>query len=94
MVTYDRPAAFVRQFQKLTRAQQRQFLTALGEFVAALRDGSDFPPGLRIKRVKRTQNMWEMTWAADGRATFRYGDPARAGEAHIEWVQIGSHSIL
>lgn len=37
---------------------------------------------------------FELTWAADGRAIFTYGAEIRAGEAHIVWLAIGSHSIL
>ncbi|MGA2319856.1 MAG: hypothetical protein ABSG95_03820 [Solirubrobacteraceae bacterium] len=35
-----------------------------------------------------------MTWAADGRATFRYGEEIVAGEPHIVWLRIGKHAIL
>ncbi|HWY18304.1 MAG TPA: hypothetical protein VNY27_06280 [Solirubrobacteraceae bacterium] len=35
-----------------------------------------------------------MTWAADGRATFRYGLEVLPGEPHIVWLRIGKHAIL
>jgi hypothetical protein len=35
-----------------------------------------------------------MTWAADGRATFEYGQEVRPGEAHIIWRRIGTHDIF
>jgi len=35
-----------------------------------------------------------MTWAPDGRALFRYGDPVREGEPHVVWLRIGTHDIL
>jgi len=48
---------------------------------ADLRD-QKFRPGLRVKRVQGHPGVWEMSWAADGRATFEYGE-----EIHgvIEW---------
>jgi hypothetical protein len=56
------------------------------------------PPGfasaLRVKRVQGAEGVWEMTWAADGRATFRYGEEIVAGEPHIVWLRIGKHAIL
>jgi hypothetical protein len=35
-----------------------------------------------------------MTWAADGRATFEYGQEIRPGEPHIIWRRIGTHDIF
>jgi hypothetical protein len=35
-----------------------------------------------------------MTYAADGRATFEYGEEQRPGEAHIKWRRIGDHGVL
>jgi hypothetical protein len=38
--------------------------------------------------------IWEMSWAPDGRATFEYGDEVHAGQAHIIWRRVGTHSIF
>ncbi len=38
--------------------------------------------------------IWEMTWAADGRATFEYGPEERAGEPPVVWRRIGTHGIV
>jgi hypothetical protein len=38
--------------------------------------------------------VWELTWAPDGRATFEYGDPVRAGDPHIIWRRVGTHDIF
>jgi hypothetical protein len=35
-----------------------------------------------------------MTWAADGRATFEYGQEMRRGDPHIIWRRIGTHDIF
>ena len=35
-----------------------------------------------------------MTWADDGRATFRYGDRIQPGETHIVRRRIGTHDIF
>jgi hypothetical protein len=34
-----------------------------------------------------------MTWAGDGRATFRYADSGEFRRAHIAWRRIGGHEI-
>jgi hypothetical protein len=38
--------------------------------------------------------VWEISWAADGRATFNYGDEVIPGERHIIWRRIGTHDIF
>ena len=92
MPTYEVSASFWRDWRNLTPQQQLAFMRALGQFIADLRGGT-FRPGLRVKRVQRYPGIWEMTWAADGRATFEYGEEIR-GEPHISWRRIGSHDIF
>lgn len=67
---------------------------AVTQFVEDLRAGGQFRKGLRVKRVKGAPGIFEMTWAPDGRATFQYGDPVRAGESHIIWRRVGTHSVF
>jgi len=56
---------------KLSLLQRRGFLAARDELVAALATSPPaFPPHLRVKHVKGTDEVWEMTFARDGRATF------------------------
>jgi hypothetical protein len=45
--------------------------------------GKGYRPGLRVKRVRGTGSVWEMTFAPDGRATFEYGDELIPGQPHI-----------
>jgi hypothetical protein len=52
-----------------------------------------FRPSLRIKRVHGHARAWELNWAADGRATFEYGDEIQ-GEPHVIWRWIGTHDIF
>lgn len=44
--------------------------------------------------MKGHDNIWEMTWAPDGRATFSYGDFIQPGEIHVIWRSIGTRSIF
>ena len=62
-------------------------------FVADLAAGNGFRPGLRVKKMAR-HDIWEMTWAPDGPATFSYGQPVRDDEVHIIWRRAGSHQIF
>jgi hypothetical protein len=36
----------------------------------------------------------EITFAADGRATFEYGNEVIAGEPHVVWRRVGTHDVL
>ena len=93
--TYEASARVLRDLRKLPREQRRAFLAARDEFVAALQHSPPrFPAGLRIKRVQGTDDLWELTFAPDGRATFRYGPQVRPGEPHIVWLRVGTHAVL
>jgi hypothetical protein len=63
-------------------------------FVEDLAAGAGFRPGLRVKKMKGHENIWEMTWAADGRATFSYAEPVKPGQPHVIWRRIGTHEIF
>ena len=60
------------------------------------REFRKLPPSLRDASASSEGHagVCEMTFAADGRATFEYGEPQRTGEAHVKWRRIGDHSIL
>jgi len=96
MPTFEASESFRRQFRNLSPAQQALFRQAFMRFVEDLRAGRGPRPRLRIKRVQalKNQRVFELTWAADGRATFEYGREILKGEPHIVWRAIGSHSIL
>jgi hypothetical protein len=93
MPTYLRLPWFNRDWNALTVQQQARFRSALAEFVADLTAGNRFRPGLRVKKMAG-HDIWEMTWAPDGRATFSYGKPVKDGEVHIIWRRIGTHQIF
>jgi hypothetical protein len=95
MPTREVLASFWRDWDRLTPQQQRAFREALVQFIADIADGGQsFRPRLRVKRVQGHPGVWEMTWAPDGRATFEYGRGVRAGEAHVIWRRIGTHSVF
>ena len=95
MPTYERTARFAREFRRLGATKQAAFFAALSHFVSALRaQPPAFPVALRVKRVQGTDDVWELTWAPDGRATFSYGDEQLPGQPHVIWRRVGDHSIL
>lgn len=94
MPTHDEEEQFLREFAKLTAAQQDRFVDAMKEMVEDLRFNRRFRPGLRVKGVRGHRGIFELTWAPDGRATFEYGEERVPGEAHIIWRRIGGHAIL
>src|SRR5258707_13750195 len=82
MPTYLRLPRFNRDWDRLRRQEQARFRAALALFVADLAAGSGFRPGLRGKKMAG-HDIWEMTWARDGRAPFCYGQPGKDGAVHI-----------
>jgi hypothetical protein len=93
MPTFRTLPGFIREYDKLTPEQQAAFRRAVVHFVHDLRAGA-FRKGLRVKKMSGQEDVWEMTWAPDGRATFEYGEPARDGEQHVIWRRVGSHDIF
>ena len=94
MPTYAWLARFAKDFDGLTPAHQAAFLAAVAQFVEDLQGGRGFRKGLRVKGIQGATGIFEMTWAADGRATFEYGEPVREGEPHVVWRRVGTHSIF
>jgi len=92
--TYAWLARFGRDFDGLSQEQQTLFLLAIAQFVEDLQGQRGFRKGLRIKGIQGASGIFEMTWAADGRATFEYGEPTMSGEPHVIWRRIGTHEIF
>jgi hypothetical protein len=92
MPTWERSARFDRDWEALDAEDRARFRRAVHHFVADLRRDR-FRAGLRVKRVQGTDEIFEMTWSADGRATFQYGQGGSPG-AHVIWRLIGTHEIL
>lgn len=93
MPTFVLTESFLRNLEDLTPEQRRAFRTAVAKFRQDL-PSRRFRKGLRVKRVQGSGDIFEMTWADDGRATFQYGNAITEGEPHIVWRRIGTHSIL
>lgn len=94
MPTFDKLRRFERDYRNLTTQERNAFLVAVTQFVEDLRERRSFRPGLRVKRVQGTSDVWEMSWASNGRATFQYGEEVIEGEAHIIWRRVGTHEIF
>jgi hypothetical protein len=92
--TYASLARFGVDFESLSLSQQTAFLVAVTQFVEDLRGSHGFRKGLRVKGVRGAAGIFEMTWAADRRATFEYGDSVSEGEPHVIWRRVGTHPIL
>jgi hypothetical protein len=93
--TFDRLALFKREYRKLTPEQQARFRVAVAKLVAAL---SRTPPGLPgeplVNPLAGHHGVYELRFAPDGRATFTFGEPVKAGQPHIIWRRIGGHDVL
>ena len=94
MPTFDAFARFWNEYGRLGREQKREFLAAKNQLVADFRSGQQPRHSLRVKRVQHVPGVWELSWAADGRATFEYGSELIEGQPHIIWRRIGSHDIF
>ena len=93
MPTFAWLARFGGDFDALSADQQAAFLAVVALFVADLNAGA-FRSSLRVEGVKGAVGIFEMTWAADGRATFEYGSEIRPGETHIIWRRVGTHDVF
>ncbi len=86
---------FHADYARIDGTQREAFIRAVDAFRADLDSGGGrFRKGLRVKGVRSASDVYEMTWARDGRATFSYGPSLREGEPHIIWRRIGTHSIF
>lgn len=97
---YRTTPAFDRDYRGLPPAHRAAFRAAASAFNeaaerAARGEDRPWPNGLRVKRVRGTDDVWEMTWSMrdpDGRATWQWttvdGDPA------VLWRRLGDHAIF
>jgi hypothetical protein len=92
--TYRIEDSFSSDWGTLSASLKRRFRNAEARMFQDLKAGRALRPGLRVKRVEGTDEVWEMTFAPDGRATFEYGSEVRPGEPHIVWRRVGTHQIL
>lgn len=94
MPTFQTTSRFDRDWKHLTSESRERFRRVVTEqFVPDLVSGA-FRAGLRVKGVEAVLNVFEMTWAPDGRATFSYGKQQRPGEPHVIWRRIGTHEVF
>lgn len=94
MPTYERLPRFDADWQKLSDEQRERFRRAVRQFIDDLTAGRAFRKGLRVKRVQATSDVFEMTFAPDGRATWQYGSEVQPGQPHIVWRRIGTHDVF
>jgi hypothetical protein len=95
MPTHREQEQILREFAKLTEAQQDQFAVAMKHMVEDLRAKRPFRASLRVKGVQGHPGIFEMTWnKTDGRATFSFGSEVIPGEPHIIWRRIGRDEIF
>jgi hypothetical protein len=86
-------ARFGDDFNALSPDQQAAFLAAVAQFVADCGAGA-FRSSLRVKGVRGAAGIFEMSWAANGRATFEYGSEIVPGQPHIIWRRVGTHDVF
>ena len=94
MPTYERLRRFDRDYDGLAKDDKEAFKVAIRKFVRDLERGKGFRKGLRVKGVRGSPGLFELTWAEDRRATCSYGDSIRAGEPHVIWRRVGGHEVL
>ena len=93
MPTYETTKTFLNGYEGLSAEQRRAFHRALRRFIPDAGAGR-YRTSLRVKGIQGMPGCFEMTWAGNGRAIFRYGPEVRPGERHVVWLAVGSHAIL
>ena len=99
MPTHSETGPFLRDYKRLDPSQRARFEAALRRFVADLKAMEEgrrawFRHGLRVHSVHALPGMFEMSWDADGRALFSWGNERIPGRRHVQWHRCGSHDIL
>ncbi|MFE1198517.1 hypothetical protein ACFW6E_38195 [Streptomyces olivaceoviridis] len=94
MPTYEATPRFTADHHRLTPEQRRRFRQAVTAFVDDLRAGGPFRASLRIKGIRSSPGVFELTWDGNGRATWSYGPQIVSGEQHVVWRRIGTHDIF
>lgn len=92
--TFDATTSFLNQFRRLSNEEQTAFMVAVRKLVTDLRTGKGFRKSLRIKKYQGAEGVYEMSWAPDGRALFRFGAEVQAREQHVIWLAVGGHEIF
>ncbi len=93
MPTFEKNPRFDKDWESLTEADKERFRRAVKRLVADL-EANRFGKGLRVKNIEGTADVYEMTWAPDGRATWQYGNERRPGHAHVIWRRVGTHDVF
>ena len=93
MPTHDESEQFMREYFRLRDDQRRAFDRTVGMFFVDLRT-RNFRASLRVKGVRGRPGVFELSWAPDGRAMWRYGTGPNPGDVHIFWLRIGTHDIF
>jgi hypothetical protein len=60
--TYDQTDTFRRDWNNLTKDERQQFLDTVPRFIACLKEGRRFDRDLRVKPVRGSVGVYEMTW--------------------------------
>jgi len=97
---YTRTGRFKRDYKALSETHRDTLRKAVRRFhegaeAAARGESNPWPNSLRVKRVKGTQGIWEMTWSMDqpdGRATCEWAEID--GERGVRWRRLGDHDVL
>jgi hypothetical protein len=93
LATWDKTDRFLRDYEDLSADERNAFIAAVHDFVEDL-PSRQFRSSLRVKGVQASPGVFEMSWADDGRATWRYGPEVIKGQPHIIWRRIGGHAIF
>lgn len=97
MATYECTPRFQREFARLSLADMKAFREAARTMAAALNAGEPFPARLRVKKVNKSdRDLWEVTFAPNGRAFFSRdaASPRGANEPHVRWERVGGHDLF
>lgn len=98
---FETTPAFDADYRRLKPEHKKQFVSVLREkFIPAcdahaLDPAAPWPASLRIKPVRSTAGVLEMTWSVaspDGRATFEMRTVD--GEPRVIWRRVGDHDVF
>lgn len=105
---FERTSSFAADYKRLSDDDKKLFRDSIVDFNKACDERevdptAEWPPHLRVKRVKGTRTVWEMTWSfkrPDGRATWERTtveveeNGKTVKKPAVLWRRVGNHDIF
>ena len=91
---YAAADTFYRSYERLDPEDRTRFRNAVSMLMEAFGRNEELPASLRVRPVAGAEDIYEMSWAADGRATFSIRSDPDGDQRVIFWRRVGKVGAL